>query len=516
MKIKFYITTPIYYVNDVAHIGHSYTTITADIIARWKRLNNFDVFFVTGTDEHGEKIVSAAKKKGQTPLALCDEMSEKFKKIWNLLNISYTNFIRTTEKRHFIAVEKIVQTLFDKGFIFKKKYEGLYCTGCERFYSKKDLDKTGCCFFHKTKPLLQFEENYFFKLSAFQNLILDRITDPYHKEHIEILPKERKNEIIGKLKIGLEDISLSRSIVKWGIPLPFDKEQTAYVWIDALINYVTGLGYPEDINKFQKYWPADIQLMAKDILWFHAVIWPAILIGVELSPPKRIYAHGFFTLNGNKMSKSLSNVISPQELIDKYGVDATRYIVSTIIPFDSDGDISWHELTLKYNVDLANNLGNMISRIIKMAAKYFNLKTPHKINNLDLELVKKISKLLKVSFIINMNNIQLHKAAQSLQNAITFINKQIEYDTPWKIAKTDTSKLAHHIFSYLQAIDVIALYLLPFMPISAKKIWCATGANGNIDEVAKKYFKDFIIPQDGFSISGSQLQNMENLFLRIV
>jgi methionyl-tRNA synthetase len=313
--MKFYITTPIYYVNDVPHIGHFYTTVTADILARWKRLNNFDVFFLTGTDEHGAKIAAAAKDKGKSAQEFCDETSKKFKEAWELLNISYTDFIRTTEQRHFISVEEIVSVLFAKGFVFKKQYEGLYCVGCERFYVAKDLDENGCCYFHKTKPELQSEENYFFKLSSFQNALLERITDPNHKEYVEIYPEERKNEIVGKLKSGLEDISFSRAAVEWGIPLPFDKKQTVYVWVDALINYITAVGYLKDGTMFNKYWPADVHLMAKDILWFHAVIWPAILMAVGLSLPKKVYSHGFFTLNGAKMSKTLGNIVSPQELV---------------------------------------------------------------------------------------------------------------------------------------------------------------------------------------------------------
>jgi methionyl-tRNA synthetase len=512
-RMKFYITTPIYYVNDVPHIGHSYTTIAADIMARWKRLNNFDVFFLTGTDEHGNKISEAAKARGKDPQELCDEMSAKFRQAWNLLNISNDDFIRTTQKRHFVAVEKIVQTLFDKGLIFKKKYEGMYCVGCERFYAKKDLDENGCCPFHKTKPVLQSEENYFFKLSSFQDAILERITNTGHKEHIDIQPLERRNEIIGKLKLGLEDISFSRSTIEWGIPLPFDKSQTAYVWVDALINYVTAVGYyPSDNDKFKKYWPADIHLMAKDILWFHSVIWPAVLMGAQLPLPKTLHSHGFFTLNTNKMSKSLGNVISPQELVDEYGVDATRYLAVTLIPFGLDGDISWQGLTLKYNTDLANNLGNLISRTLKMAEKNFDLKVPQAALNLDL--AKNVAGIFKEEFVPNINALQLHKAAEILQNAITLINRQIESDAPWKLAKTDTDKLAGCIYSYLQALDIISMHLLPFMPTLAKKIWHIAGAAGNIESVSKKYFTDGIIPESGFSISGAQLEVPGNLFPR--
>jgi methionyl-tRNA synthetase len=511
--MKFYITTPIYYVNDAPHIGHSYTTIAADIMARWKRLNNCDVLFLTGTDEHGAKIVTAAHEKGKNPQELCDEMSAKFREVWQLLNISYDDFIRTTEQRHFVAVEKILQTLFDKGLIFKKKYEGLYCVGCERFYAKKDLDENGLCQFHKTKPIMQSEENYFFKLSSFQDALLERISNTSHEEHIDIQPEERRNEIIGKLKLGLEDISFSRGNIEWGIPLPFDKSQTVYVWIDALINYITAVGYPNDKIKFKKYWPADVHLMAKDILWFHSVIWPAVLMGTGLPLPKTVHSHGFFTLNGDKMSKSLGNVISPQELVDKYGVDATRYLVVTLIPFGPDGDISWQGLTLKYNTDLANNIGNLISRTLKMAEKNFDLKVPQSSPN--LELVKNVTEILKKDFVVNMDSLQLHKAADVLQDAITLVNRQIETDAPWKLSKTNTSRLASCIYEYLQVLDIIAMHLLPFMPNLAKKIWQITGASGNIDEVAKKYFTDSIVPRDGFSVSGAALQIPGILFPRI-
>ncbi|MDR2772932.1 MAG: class I tRNA ligase family protein, partial [Elusimicrobiota bacterium] len=483
---KFYITTPIYYINDVPHIGHCYTTIAADIMARWKTLNGYDVRFVTGTDEHGAKMANAAKEKGKTPQELVDEMSQKFREAWALLKITNTDFVRTTEDRHIKSVQKIVGKLYDKGLIYKHKYEGLYCVGCEKYLSQKDLDEQGLCPYHKTKPVVGSEENYFFKLSNFRDDILKRITDPSHKEHIRIEPTERRNEIIGKLNLGLEDISISRSTLDWAIPLPFDSAQTIYVWVDALITYLTGIGFSDDEKTFAEFWPADIHLMAKDILWFHSVIWPALLTAADLPIPKNVYSHGFFTIDGNKMSKSLGNVISPQELVDKFGVDPARYLVSTLIPFGPDGDISWTALIGKYNEDLANNLGNLVSRTIKLAQKSFDLTVPE--TSKDLSLANKVADILAGEFVPEMDNLSLHKASTALQKSLTLLNQQIENDAPWKLAKTDKSALANCIWSYLQATDLIVLHFLPFMPDLAATIWDITGGSGDIKEAAKKYF----------------------------
>ncbi|MDR0401658.1 MAG: methionine--tRNA ligase [Endomicrobium sp.] len=512
--MKFYVTTPIYYVNDVPHIGHSYTTIVSDVIARWKRLNNFDVFFLTGTDEHGSKIAETARRKNKYLIDMCNEMSNKFKEAWKLLNISYTEFVRTTESRHFSSVENVAKILLKNGFIFKKKYEGLYCLECERFYSKKDLDEKGNCIFHKISPIVQSEENYFFKLSFFQNELFNRIINKNHKEHIAIYPEERRNEIIGKLKLGLDDISFSRMAVKWGINLPFDKKHTVYVWIDALINYMTGVGYMENILKFQKFWPADIHVMAKDILWFHSVIWPAILIAIKLPTPRKIFSHGFFTINGHKMSKSLNNVISPFELVNKYGVDATRYIIATIMPFGPDGDISMHELSLKYNVDLANNFGNLILRIIKMAGRYYS-DFRVSCNNGTLHLAKHVSTIFKKNFSDSMDNMQFNKSSIIIQSAIAFINKQIEIDVPWRLVKIDEKKFSCCINSYLQAICIVVMHMLPFMPTISEKIWRMIGGFGNINDVAKKYFTDTIIPENGFLIKNVKFNSIEILFPKI-
>jgi methionyl-tRNA synthetase len=513
---KFYITTPIYYINGAPHIGHLYTTVLADIMARWKRLNGFDVFFLTGTDEHGAKLVNTIHSTNINILQdFCNKMSAKFQKTWDLLNISYTDFIRTTEQRHCVAVSEIVEKLFKKGLLFAKEYTGLYCIGCERFYTIKDLDKNQRCLFHKTKVILQSEKNYFFKLSSFKDMLLERITNSDHKEYIDIQPEERKKEIIGKLRLGLDDISLSRTNITWGIPVPFDNTQTVYVWIDALINYISGIGYYNDKDIFQYYWPADIHFMAKDILWFHSVVWPAILIGLGYPLPKKIYSHGFFTLNGCKMSKSLNNVISPQYLVKKYGVDATRYLVVNIIPFNTDGDISLTDFTLKYNTDLANNFGNLFFRIIKMIEKYFNLNLPY-VNKPNIALAQKLSKYFKINFCNNINELKFQKALNILQQGITFINKQIEIDAPWVLYKNKSTNLNLCLSSYLQAIAIIAIHILPFMPKVSQIIWNTICAKDNIDNVAIRYFtNNNIVPNTGFLHTSGKITMIDIIFPRL-
>jgi methionyl-tRNA synthetase len=514
--MKFYITTPIYYVNDRPHIGHAYTTIIADILARWKRLNNFDVYFLTGTDEHGVKIVNAAKNKSITPLQLCNTMSSKFKKSWNILNISYTKFVRTTNFEHINVVTKVINLLFKKGLLFEKQYKGLYCIGCERFYTKKELDKKGNCLLHKKKAIFFSEKNYFFKLSHFQEQILDILTNVNNKNYMEILPKERMHEIVGKLKLGLEDISLSRNNLNWGISLPFDKEQTVYVWIDALLSYISGINYSLNNELFQKIWPANVHFIGKDILWFHAVIWPAILISLELPLPKRIYSHGFFSINNCKMSKSLGNVIPPDKVINKYGIEATRYLLVSLFPLGVDGDISWSVLSKKYNKDLADNLGNLICRVIKMYEKYFNFNLPLLEKKKGLILAKKISFSLKENFISNMNNVQFYMAIKFLQKNITLVNKQIEYDSPWKLVNSqeNENKLTICIYSYLQAIVLITIYLKPFMPSLAEKIQKKLCSVDTENAINNFFINGAMIPKDGFSLSKKKI-NLGIIFPKI-
>ncbi|MHB9155148.1 MAG: class I tRNA ligase family protein, partial [Endomicrobiales bacterium] len=427
---KFYITTPIYYVNDFPHIGHAYTTVAADVTARWHRLCGEEAFFLTGTDEHGAKIVQAAEKSGLSPKEFCDRIVGGFKEAWQALDIRYDGFIRTTDPAHESAVRLFLQRLYDSGAIYKGKYEGLYCVQCEKFLSESELNADLCCPDHRVKPVKHSEENYFFRLSAYRDRLLEILTDEHNPQHLAVFPVERRNEIIGKLKVGLEDISISRAALEWGIPLPFDPSQTAYVWIDALLNYITAIGYEQDSEEFRKQWPADVQLMAKDILWFHSVIWAAMLLAAHLPPPRRIFSHGFFTIDGQKMSKTIGNVIRPGDLVKRFGVDASRYLLLSLFPFGTDGDISWTALTERYNTDLANNLGNLASRTITMAEKYFGGKVPSPGGKTRLTLSAELDSLDGY-----YENLDFYRVIGELQRLIDTANRHIEATAPWKMAR---------------------------------------------------------------------------------
>ncbi|MGA2090517.1 MAG: methionine--tRNA ligase [Endomicrobiales bacterium] len=537
-KNTLYLTTPIYYVNDYPHVGHAYTTIATDILARWERLNGKNVFFLTGTDEHGAKICEAAQKNNQQPQTFCDGIVEGFRLAWKNLSIDNSDFIRTTDQRHETAVQKFLSVLYEKGFIYNSLYKGQYCVGCEKFISESDLDETGCCPDHKMKPAHHEEENYFFKLSAFQNQLIDILSNENHPQHIVVLPRERRNEILGKLKIGLEDISISRAALPWGIALPFDKKQTVYVWVDALINYISAIGYgsttigdksdkkAQTLN-FNTWWPADLHLMAKDILWFHSVIWPAMLLAAGLALPKKIFAHGFFTVDGNKMSKTIGNVIRPDQLIEKFGVDATRYLTVSLFPFGSDGDISWQALTDKYNVELANNFGNLISRTLSMTQKYFEGTVPagelvappgaadaslHATEHIP-DLIVRVQKIL-ADIAESLDGLGFHKVTERIQCAITLVNQQIEQDAPWKMAKESNQRLGSVMNSYLQASALITIYLVPFMPAVCQKVWEALGMTEPVATAAQHHFTS---PETAGTLvrTGAVITNPGILFPRI-
>jgi len=451
---KFYVTTSIAYTNAPPHIGFSQELIQADVIARYHQILGEEVFFLTGTDEHGLKIARAAEKAGKAPEEFTNELSSKFKELRNILNLSNNDFIRTTDKkRHWPNVEKIWEELKGKKDIYKKKYRGLYCVGCEAFIKEKDL-VDGKCPTHQTEPELIEEENYFFKLSKYG----DQVKKEIETDKIKIVPEVRKNEILSFIKQGVEDISCSRSKenLKWGIPVPGDQSQIIYIWFEALINYL----FPK------KYWPVDVHFIGKDIFRFHALLWPAILIAVGLERPKNILVHGFITSGGQKMSKSLGNVIDPFELVKKYGTDAVRYFLLREIPPTEDGDFTYQKFEGRYNSDLASGIGNLVSRVITMVAKSnskFQILSPKQISN---PKFKTITNKTWKNYRKALNEFKFNEALISIWELISFCDKYIEKERPWEESKKQKEVIGNLLF----AINNIAEMLRPFLPETSEKI----------------------------------------------
>ncbi len=455
---KFYITTPIYYVNDVPHVGHAYTTLAADVIARYYRQKNGDknVFFLTGTDEHGANVAQAAAKHGKTPKEYADEVSPRFQEAWKLLNIEPDYFIRTTDPRHEKIAQEILQKIYDRGYIYPGTYEGWYCLGCERFYAESEL-VNGKCQLHPTRdPIYQKEKNYFLKL---QELVEKEVLPRIEKSEYRILPEERHNEIVTRVKQGVKDISVSRAGVSWGIPIPWDKEQTIYVWVEALLNYYSATQFIEGKTKF---WPPDVQFMAKDIVWFHSVIWQALLVAADLPLPKTIFAHGFFTIDGQKMSKSLGNVVSPQQLVDKYGVDGSRYLLLSAYQFGSDGDLSLSKFTDRYNADLANGLGNLVARVAKLAElKRVQLSTASQ------RLQLHIPTYIEETYATLVETFQFNVVLEIIWREIKQLDIKINQDALWD----KSNEIAQGtIPDYIKDIKQITFALKPFLPDTAEKI----------------------------------------------
>ena len=448
MEKKFYVTTPIYYPNDIPHIGHAYTTIAADILARWHKLLGEDVFFLTGTDEHGKKIEQTAIKHGKSPKAFVDELVPKFKEAWNKLNIKYDRFIRTTDKDHEDNVKKILEIVYEKGDIYLGEYEGYYCTSCEAYYLEKDL-LDECCPIHKTKIERLREKTYFFKLSKYQNKLLEL----YKKNFQFIQPEFRKKEIINRVKEGLNDLSISRTSFKWGIEIPFDKTHITYVWFDALTNYYTAT---REKGK-EKFWPADVHLVGKDILWFHSVIWPAMLISAGIKTPKTVFAHGWWTFDKEKISKSAGKVINVDELINIAGVDSARYFLFRETPFGDDGDFSEQALIDRHNNELANKLGNLVSRVSALAETHGIKKSSNKLaKKLNLKKIEK-----------HFDNYELDKALNEIFAFIDICNEYIQNKKPWE---SNTKGKQEILYELSDSIKAIAILLSPFIPETSEKI----------------------------------------------
>lgn len=464
--MKFYITTPLYYVNAEPHIGHTYTTVAADVLARFYRMSGYDVFFLTGTDEHGQKIAEAAKKQGSTPEELAEKNSGIYSNLWKEMGISHTRFIRTTEKSHTEVVQKVFTKLLEKGDLYKGEYSGCYCIHCEGYFVPEDENNPLCpdC----GRPMNRISEpSYFFRVSKYADRLMK-----YIETHEFIKPDFRKNEVLNFIKTGLCDVSVTRKNVEWGITSPTPEKYTVYVWFDALLNYLSGVGYLNDEKQFNTWWPADVQLIGKDIIRFHDVIWPCILMALDLPLPEKIFAHGWWISGKDKISKSKGNAIYPQKLIAEYGLDAFRFFVMREVPFGMDGEYSDETFKKRYNSDLVNDLGNLVNRTVNLV----ETKLSGTVNTAPVEgVLVELTKSVQKSYPEKMRNLAFSEALEEIWGLVSFLNKYLDEKAPWREGAGDVNGVLHNV---IHGIRDTALMLAPFIPSTSLRIWNILGLEG--------------------------------------